>query len=117
RGRDGETEATGRKETEGEREGLVVGEHQGRKFEAGAQSVGAMAAALRFDGDAEVLENRHVAADGPLIDVEALGGCGSAEAWARLEEFEGGQDAGGWVVHRGSNVRGSRFGVRGGGAG
>jgi hypothetical protein len=99
RSSDAETEATGGEETEGDGEGLIVGEHEGWKFETGTEFVGAVATAFRLDGDTEILEHGDVAADGALIDFEAFGELTAAQARTGLEEFEGGEDAGGWVVH------------------
>ncbi len=111
-GGDGESEAAGGEEPEGDGEGFVIGKHQGREFETGAEFVGAVTAALGLDGDTEVLEHGDVAANGALIDLKAFGEFPAAEAGPGLKEFEGGEDAGGRVVQAGLRATSFEWRIR-----
>jgi hypothetical protein len=91
--------AVGGDETEDHRHRLVVGEHQRRQLEAGAQPIATVPAAVGGDRDAELGQGAGIPPDGPFVDAEARGEVGAGEPVVGLEQLEQGEDAGGGMGH------------------
>jgi hypothetical protein len=66
-----EPEFAGRLQRQDDCDRLVVGEHERRQAVAGPKAVAAVAAALRLDWDADLLETDQVAAQHPRVDLES----------------------------------------------
>lgn len=90
-------------EHHGER--FVVGEHERRHAVAGAEPVTAVPAADRLDGHVEVDQVVHVAAHGPLVDIEPLGELREGPQAARLQQLQQREHAGSGSGHPGSISR------------
>src|SRR5262245_50742807 len=91
--------AAGGPQAQGDRQRLVVGQHQGRQLEPAAQVIATVWPTSRLDWDAQVLQHRDIAPHGPAVDFQALGQLRAAQAAACLEQFQDRQDARGRVIH------------------
>ena len=78
---------------------LVVGEHERREPEAGADAVAAADAPLALDGDVHVLERRDVAPHRPAVDLEELCDLAPGRERPGLEKLQELEEAGRGRLH------------------
>jgi hypothetical protein len=94
-----EPEAPRRQQTQDHGQRLFLCEEQGRQLEAGAQSIGTVAAVRGFDRDAQVLKHRDITAHRAAVDLQAPGQLGATHGRSRLQQLQDGQQACRRLVH------------------
>src|SRR5205807_1642083 len=77
----------GAQQPQGERQRLILGEHQGWQLESTAKLVATIATALAFDRYSQLLEHGHIASDRTLIYLQAPGQLPTAESPSRLQKL------------------------------